>query len=167
MGAITEEILNSLSDLAFHPYRLMYGYIPKEYSRKSAQIAIKRLEFKGFIQKGIVEDEICIKLTDLGIKRLKEKRSLKKEKALMNTKQKNEKWDGRWRVVIFDIPETNKRIRQALRGTLKVLEFWPLQKSVWISKKDYTRELRKWVDDLGLSKYILIFETKDLGVKLR
>ncbi len=167
MGAITEEVLESLSDLVFHPYRIVYGHIPKEYSRKSAQITVRRLESKGFIQRGIMEDEVCIKLTELGVKKLEEKRNRRKEKALLNLKAKQERWDGKWRIVIFDIPETNKRIRQALRETLKVLEFWPLQKSVWISKKDYTKEVRKWVEDLGLSKHILIFETKDLGIKLR
>ncbi|MBI4008672.1 transcriptional regulator PaaX, partial [Candidatus Roizmanbacteria bacterium] len=75
----------------------------------------------------------------------------------------DEKWDGKWRIVIFDIPEVNKRIRQVLRETLKVLEFWPLQKSVWISKKNYTKELRKWITDLGLSRHVLTFETNDLG----
>lgn len=167
MHAITEEVLESLSNLVFHPYRLIYGYIPKEYDRKSIGITIKRLEKNGFIQKRIMEDEVCIKLTELGIKKLEEKRNRRKEKALFNLKTKQERWDGKWRVVIFDIPETNKRIRQALRETLKVLEFWPLQKSVWISKKNYTKEVRKWVEDLGFSKHILIFETKDLGVKFR
>lgn len=164
MNAITEEVLESLSDLVFHPYRIVYGYYPKEYSRRSLGITIKRLEQKGFIQKGMMEDEICIKLTELGIKKLEAKRRGKKEKALLNIKVKDKKWDGKWRVVIFDIPEANKRVRQVLRESLKVLEFQPLQKSVWISKRDYTKQLRSWVEDLGLSQHILIFETRDLGV---
>lgn len=167
MNALTEEILETLADLAFHPHRLFYGYFPKEYSRRNLSITIKRLQQKGLIEQGLMEDEVCIKLTQLGIKKLEEKRNLRKEKALINTEVKDEKWDGKWRIVIFDIPETNKRIRQALRETLKVLEFWPLQKSVWISKKNYTKELRRWVRELGLSKHILAFETKDLGVNLR
>lgn len=163
MNAITEEILESLSDTFFHPHRIVYGYIPKEVSRKSALMTIKRLEQKGFIQKGLMEDEVCIKLTELGVKKLEEKRRSKKEKALLDIKLEGERWDGKWRIVIFDIPETNKRIRQALRETLRVLEFRPLQKSVWISRKDVVKEFRNWVRELGLSKHILIFETKDLG----
>ncbi len=166
MNAITEEILESLSNLVFHPYRIVYGYIPKEVSRKSALITIRRLEQKGFIQKGLMEDEICIKLTELGVKKLEEKRRNKKEKALLKIRMGEERWDRKWRVVIFDIPETNKRIRQALRETLKVLEFWPLQKSVWISKRNVVKEFRSWVGELGLSKHILIFETEDLGISL-
>lgn len=163
MGALTEDILEALADLALHPHRLFYGRLQQEYTRKSLGITIKRLEQKGFIEKGIMEDEVCIRLTELGARKLEEKRNLRKEKALLNLKVRDEKWDGKWRIVIFDIPETNKRIRQALRETLRALEFWPLQKSVWISKKDYTKELRRWVRELGLSKHILTFETKDLG----
>ena len=80
-----------------------------------------------------------------------------------NVKPKKFKWDGVWRVVIFDIPEENKRVRYVLRETLKILGFRPLQKSVWISKRNFTKEIRKWVKELKLSQYILIFETKDLG----
>ena len=165
MGAITEDILQSLSDLVFHPYRIVYGYYPKEVSRKSALVAIHRLQKKGYIEKGIMEDEICIRLTELGLKKLQERQQKQKEKVLLNKKISNEKWDGKWRVVVFDIPEVNKRIRGVLRETLKVLEFKPLQKSVWISKNNFTRDLREWVKDLGLSNLILIFETKDLGLK--
>src|SRR3990167_10001612 len=113
MGGLTEEILETLADLTFRPYRLFYGHYPKEYSRKSLGVTIRRLEQKGFIEKGMMEDEVCIKLTELGIKKLEEKRKFRKEKALLKMKLKEEKWDGSWRVVIFDIPETNKRIRQA------------------------------------------------------
>ena len=46
--------------------------------------------------------------------------------------KKPEKWDGKWRVVIFDIPEKNKKAREALRNKLKELGFKELQKSVLV-----------------------------------
>jgi DNA-binding transcriptional regulator PaaX len=42
------------------------------------------------------------------------------------------KWDGKWRVVLFDIPERYKRGREALRYKLRALGFFPLQKSVFV-----------------------------------
>ena len=42
------------------------------------------------------------------------------------------KWDGKWRIVIFDIPEKFKKAREALRRKLKDLGFLELQKSVFI-----------------------------------
>lgn len=42
------------------------------------------------------------------------------------------KWDGWWRVVLYDIPEKKKLAREALRGKLKKLGFREWQKSVWV-----------------------------------
>lgn len=45
---------------------------------------------------------------------------------------KPKRWDGLWRVVIFDIPEKKRRARDALRLKLKELGFHEWQKSVFI-----------------------------------
>jgi len=42
------------------------------------------------------------------------------------------RWDGLWRLVIFDIPEKEKRMRELFREHLKLLNFYQLQKSVWV-----------------------------------
>ena len=46
------------------------------------------------------------------------------------------RWDKKWRVVVFDIPEKKKPAREALRRELKKLGFVELQKSVWIFPYD-------------------------------
>lgn len=46
------------------------------------------------------------------------------------------KWDGRWRVVIFDIKETRSKMRLKLRQTLSEVGFVKLQNSVWIYPYD-------------------------------
>ena len=46
--------------------------------------------------------------------------------------KKPDKWDKKWRIVIFDIPEKKKKIREALRDKLKEIGFKELQKSVFI-----------------------------------
>lgn len=42
------------------------------------------------------------------------------------------RWDGKWRLIIFDIPETLKVKRELFRGKLKELGFCQLQKSIWV-----------------------------------
>ncbi|MSU45269.1 MAG: hypothetical protein EXS47_01415 [Candidatus Zambryskibacteria bacterium] len=42
------------------------------------------------------------------------------------------KWDGRWRMLIFDIPEKRKSLRDKVRLTLLSIGFLKLQDSVWI-----------------------------------
>lgn len=43
------------------------------------------------------------------------------------------KWDGKWRMVLFDIPEPKRMLRRELRGILKKHHFGCLQQSVWLS----------------------------------
>ena len=42
-------------------------------------------------------------------------------------------WDGKWRLVIFDIPNKRKIAREGIRDALKRLGFHQLQESVWIT----------------------------------
>jgi len=45
---------------------------------------------------------------------------------------KKKKWDGKWRVLIFDIPETRRFDRDNVRRALVSIGFMRLQDSVWI-----------------------------------
>ncbi len=42
------------------------------------------------------------------------------------------RWDKRWRVVFFDIPESKRQSRNSLVAKLKELGFYQLQKSTWV-----------------------------------
>ena len=42
------------------------------------------------------------------------------------------KWDKKWRVIIFDIKEKRREVRNILRSTLSRLGFVKLQNSVWV-----------------------------------
>ncbi|HEY4509267.1 MAG TPA: hypothetical protein VJC13_03280 [Candidatus Paceibacterota bacterium] len=46
------------------------------------------------------------------------------------------KWDGRWRMLIFDIPERRKGLRDKIRNTLLSMGFLKLQNSAWIYPYD-------------------------------
>ncbi len=51
------------------------------------------------------------------------------------------KWDGKWRVVIFDIPEEHKKSRELLRNKLKEMGFEKLQNSVYVHPFECTKEI--------------------------
>lgn len=73
---------------------------------------------------------------------------------LENLRTKKEKWDGKWRMVAFDIPEKYKRGRDALRQKLKKIGFCELQKSVLITPYDCEEEIKVLVDFFELGKYV-------------
>ena len=59
------------------------------------------------------------------------------EQQKVNLKNKKKRrWDQRWRVVIFDIPERRRIIRDRLRDTMQELGFARLQDSVWVFPYD-------------------------------
>ncbi|MDP3771414.1 MAG: hypothetical protein Q8R16_03890 [bacterium] len=43
------------------------------------------------------------------------------------------KWDGRWRIVTFDVPEKRRHLRDNLRTHFQRLGLHPIQKSVWLT----------------------------------
>lgn len=73
-------------------------------------------------------------------------------------------WDGKWRILIFDIPEQTRIKREALRGKLKELGFYLVQKSVWLHAYPCMEELKLLKHFFGFtSKDYLYMETTALG----
>lgn len=66
--------------------------------------------------------------------------------------KKPSKWDKKWRVLIFDIEDKYKMKREALRGKLKELGLYQLQKSVWVCPYDFYREIFILRSFFGLEK---------------
>ncbi len=58
---------------------------------------------------------------------------------------KPRKWDGKWRIVGFDIPEKQKKAREALRYKLKELGFLQIQKSLFL----YPYPCREEIEFIG------------------
>lgn len=74
--------------------------------------------------------------------------------------KKPEKWDEKWRILIFDIPTKPKiynQAREALRGKIKELGFYQIQKSVWALPYECEDELLFIAEIFEVQKYIEIF----------
>jgi CRISPR-associated endonuclease Cas2 len=67
------------------------------------------------------------------------------------------KWDGKWRLVIFDIPEIRKNGRHALRRKLKELGFYQCQKSAWVHPLECEFEIEFIKDILNLKPFVKNF----------
>jgi len=59
--------------------------------------------------------------------------------------KEKKKWDGKWRIIIFDIPENSRKHRNFLRRKLQWFGFRELQKSVWIIPYDARREFKEFL----------------------
>ena len=73
------------------------------------------------------------------------------------------RWDGKWRIVIFDIPEKQKSKRRILQTRLDELGFYPLQKSVWIHPFPCENEISFLKDFLEVKPYVEVFTSEDMS----
>lgn len=99
----------------------------KRYSDKQLKNAFYNLKKQKLIE--VIkekDDKIKIKLTSKGKERIKE---LSIDTL---TIPQPKKWDKKWRMVIFDIPNKFVKAREALRKKIKEMGFFQLQKSVWV-----------------------------------
>jgi len=91
---------------------------------KSIDQTVRRLLNRGLIAREFTNTGIRLVLTDRGYAEF-----LENEFRLQNMRQK--RWDGRWRLLIFDIPEKRRSTRNRVWKKLRQLGFRRLQDSVW------------------------------------
>lgn len=133
-------------DFTNHHYKYHYG-IP-ELKKTSLSQALKRLRERGLID--FVDDQkLAYRLTDNG-----------KQKAVWESlKNDNKKWDGKWRIVIFDVPEKRRAARDLLRENLKKWGFVAWQQSVWVTKKDCIKPLGNFIKSVGINDWVIVLES--------
>ena len=85
------------------------------------------------------------------------------------TEKKKQRWDGKWRVVIFDVWESTRSKRNHLRNEIRDFGFIQLQRSVWIYPYECAEFIELLKTDLSFGKNIryLIVESLDHDEKLR
>ena len=94
--------------------------------RFHTKTALGRLEKKGLVRLVRQGNRMYYRLTDEGERQLLKYRL--KEKML-----EKKRWDGMWRLVIFDIKETKRALRDQWRKEIAGFGFVKLQDSVWVS----------------------------------
>jgi len=101
----------------------------------------------------ISDDVIEVRLTNKGRHRMKEFSF----NALRIEKPRH--WDKKWRMLIFDIPTKPaiyNQARNALRGKIKELGFYQLQKSVWVYPYECEDEILLIAELYRVQKHIEI-----------
>jgi len=80
--------------------------------------------------------------------------------------QKQLKWDKKWRVVMFDIPETKKRLREALRFHFKEIGLIELQKSVLVNPYPCEKEIEFILEFYNARKYVRFVVAEEIDISL-
>jgi DNA-binding transcriptional regulator PaaX len=151
---LLDQAVDNRLDLRSLPYRLSKfskHLFPEErrYSRPQVKRALLHLLKSGLLQ--LVEDgegTVAVTLTPRG----KERAHALRVDTLVIRKPKY--WDGKWRMIVFDIPESKRKIRDALRHRLASLNFFKLQDSIWIYPYDCRHAISFLADHYGLHGHL-------------
>lgn len=125
---------------------------PHRYSRNNLQQTIRTLKHRKLIE--IIREKdgsTRVELTNKGKKRIREFcfDSLKIKKP--------KRWDGKWRILMFDIPTKPKlynNARNALRDKIKELGFVQMQKSVWVYPYECEDEVLFLAETYHIERFI-------------
>lgn len=153
--------------LAFPGVGVLYREFKKEQWEKARRrgtlrSTIKRLEKQSIVSWKEINGETQLVLTEDG-----KKKTLQFQVDNLQIK-KPEKWDGLWRLVIFDIPEDKRLARGIFRKKLKELEFTQLQRSVFASRYECKDEIDFLRHVLEISPFVHYVLAKEIsGVEKR
>jgi len=117
----------------------------EEYPKEKIQSAFYYLKRKGLINIEYHGPQMYISLTEKG------KSKAGKFKIDELEIKKPEKWDKKWRILIFDISDKHRSKREALRGKLKQLNLYQLQKSVWVCPYEFGEVVKILREFFGLT----------------
>lgn len=137
-----------------------FSHYSNKYTKKQLNKSYQNLKQRKLIKILKKKDNSYeVKLTNKGQKRIREFCF----DAL--TIDKTQKWDGKWRILIFDIPTQPKilnQAREALRRKIKKLGFFQLQKSVWILPYECEDEILFVAEMFDIQKYIEIITAEKI-----
>lgn len=146
------------------PYPTMYNSLPgpsdptfkkyrKERGIKRFSKLIYYLKTKGYIKVKSLEGKQAILLTKNGVDK-----ALKASFKLDKRKRK----DGKWLMLVFDIPKNHKKSRALLRSILHNLGYKMFQQSVWINPYDVLEKTQTLMQIYSLEKYVKIFLIEEI-----
>ncbi len=122
-----------------------------KFSRNNFSRTLSGMAADGLIQRRGSRQRAIWRITEEG------------KEYLRRNLQRNERQseDGRTRIVIFDIPESERRKRRWLRAKLLEFDYRPLQRSVWFGKSPLPKQFIDDLSDFKMWQYIFIFDISE------
>lgn len=130
-------------------YQSVYSLTDSTYSRSTIRAQISALLQDGLMEKIVKNSQVYFSLTLNGFRKL----------VQLLPGQKKPAWDSKWRIVIFNIAEKDRKRRDKLRQIVKKLGFGKLSSSVYITPFNIQQEVVKQVTGfLADNSQVFLFE---------
>ncbi len=143
------------------PYKFAYRILGKQnpvFERYRRQINNQKfnkliywLKKNNYIKVKNLEGKKAIMITKTGLSK-----ALKVRFKIEDIRLKKRK-DGKWIMIIFDIPQKHNKIRNLLRSILQNLGYKIFQHSVWITSYDVSEKTERLLQFYALDSYVKIF----------
>lgn len=150
------------------------AFVADEYGQMTRSGVYRSLFWQDYHPRSVVQevsrmvklDEIERRIDKKGnvVLHLKSKGGKLLDKEIPLRKLQKKKWDGKWRLVIFDIEEKLRKVRNNLRRKLKELGFGMWQKSIYISPHPVMREMNEYLNQRRLYPAVVCFESQRIEV---
>jgi len=76
----------------------------------------------------------------------------------------DKKRDGIWKIIIFDIPEKKRQVRNVIRSKLVSLGFKKWQNSIWISPYTIAPEIEAEINELAKHFFLRLIKSTDINM---
>lgn len=159
VGFITAAVLTS----PFGLYVILKGSLNYVFRKEDFDRELQRFEKKGFVAVTKTESRYKIRV----FKKARERQIKARMKLLQLPVE--DKWDGNFRFVVFDIPEETRGKRDGLRKKLKDLGMFNIQRSVLVYPYECRDEVDVITEFFGVKKYTTyaVVSSCDIDKELR
>ncbi|MFD1737201.1 phenylacetic acid degradation operon negative regulatory protein PaaX [Bacillus salitolerans] len=126
------------------------------HNDQAVRAAISRMSKQGWVESEKQGNKSYYFLSSQGVTRIE-------EAANRIFKLRPEKWDGKWRVLMYTIPEEIRNIRDELRKELIWSGFGTFSNSCWVSPNNLDTQVTELIKKYNIKEYIDFFEAEYKG----
>lgn len=126
------------------------------HNEQSVRVAVSRMMKQGWLDSEKKGNKSYYYLTPRGELRME-------EAAVRIFKLMPHEWDGKWRMLMYTIPEEKRQIRDELRKELLWSGFGSFSNGCWITPNDLEKEVRLLIEKYDIQGYADLFLSEYRG----
>lgn len=126
----------------------------KDRNKKTFNNLVYYAKRKNYIRVKNLEGKKAIMFTKEGLNKVL--------KASFTIEGKTKRKDGKWIMLMFDIPEKWRKSRNLLRSILHNLGYKLFQQSVWVTPYDVSEKTEKLLQMYNLDRFVKIFLIEEI-----
>ncbi|ALC85299.1 PaaX family transcrtiptional regulator [Bacillus sp. FJAT-22090] len=120
------------------------------HNEQSVRVAVSRMMKQGWLESEKEGNKSYYFLTTRGEARME-------EAAIRIFKLMPNDWDGKWRMLMYTIPEEKRQVRDELRKELLWSGFGSFSSGCWISPNNLEKEVEFLIEKYGIQNYVDFF----------